>query len=192
MGYLALSHLTTYVDRYCQRKDRIKNERKFFFLCAPYLSYVPGRPGVIQNPRSDLALGASSRVDHTSLPFTALYQGRNRMPQVDLVRPARQPMQDDQHGPVVIGAQSRELVLAEVDGPRRQGLVDRLLLLRGRLDDEVDGEAPVELPVVGVEDPPLVVDGRGAQGHLRPHRLRVPVEDQRVEAARRHGRLTHL
>jgi len=105
------------------------------------------------------------------------------MPQIDLMRAAGETVQDNEHGTGVLRAHLSELLLGEVPRSRRQGGVGFL----GRLDDEVDGEAAVELDPVGLEDAPLVVDGRPVGLGRRPHGLQVPVEEQRVEIARRHS-----
>lgn len=97
-------------------------------------------------------------------------------------------MQDHEHGPRVGGSHIREFLFAEIRGPRRQGLVG----VRRGLRDKVDGEGPLELDVVGLEDAPLVVHVRAVLGGRGPYRLQMSVEEQRVELAGRDRVATHL
>lgn len=120
------------------------------------MSYIPGSTRIIEQARSDLAIGAAPRDDNAGLPLPTLDQRRNRMSEVNLMRAARQPMQDDKHRPLVVGAHSLELVVGEVRRPRGQGRVGLLLVL-GISHGEVHDEAAVELGVVRLEYPPLVV-----------------------------------
>lgn len=146
------------------------------------MSRIPRGTGVVEYPGGDLALGAAPRGDDTDLPLLVLDQGLNGVSQIHLMRASSEAMQDHEHGTGVVRAHARELLLAEIRRPRRQGLVR----VRGGLRHEVHGEAPPELGVVDLEYAPLVVDGRAVSLGRRPYRLHVPIEEQRVEMARRH------
>lgn len=154
-------------------------------MCISFVTNLSGIPrgtGIVKYPGRDLALGTASRDDDADLPFPIFDQGLNGMSQIHLMRASGQAMQDHEHGTGVVRAHVRELLFAKIRRPRRQGLIG----VRGGLRHEVHGEGPVELGVVGLEYAPLVVDGRAVSLGRRPYRLQVPVEEQRVEIARRH------
>lgn len=110
------------------------------------------------------------------------------MPEVDLVRAARQAMEDDEHGPVVIGADLGEIFVGEVGSPRRE----RFIHVRVWVYHKVDGKGARVSLVVGVEYLSAVVDGRAVFLDGGPHGLRMAIEEQRIELARRYCRFAHL
>jgi hypothetical protein len=152
------------------------------------LTNVPGRPRIVQHAARDLGPGASSRVDDADLPRLGLDQRGDGMAQVDLVRPSGQAMQDDKHGLVIIGWQSRKLLIGVVGGTARQVRVVALKWLSGK----VDGEAALVDAVVRLEQLAAVVDLGAIWLGGRPEGLQVAVEEQGVQVARRHGLFAHF
>ena len=146
---------------------------------ATHLSDVPGRPRVVQNPSRDGAHGTPTRVDYAYLPIPTLHQRRNRMPEVDLMRPARQAMEHHKHGPLVLAPKLPELRVLEELRPRGK----RRIAILKRLVYKVDRVGPLAGPVVRLEHLALVVDGRAVLLYGGPHGLHVAVEEQRVQVA---------
>ena len=133
------------------------------------LSHIPGGARVVEHATGNLAAGAAARVDDAHLPAAPAYQRRYGLPQIDLVRAAREPMQDHEHGFAVVRGHSPELLVGKVDCLSWQ----RLIRLFKRFDREVDCEDALVGRVVSVENLAAVEDRRAARLDRRPHGLQV-------------------
>jgi len=110
------------------------------------------------------------------------------MPKVDLVRTTRQAVETNQHRLVVLRSNVGKVVLREIGGSGREGLIHVLM----RVNNEIDGESAVIGLVVGIKDLSAVVDLGSMLLNRGEECLRMAVEEQWVELTRGRSLLADL
>ena len=83
-------------------------------VITTHLSNIPSCPRVEENTARQLAVGATPGIHHANLPVTTLYQGCYPLTEIDFVRPSRQAVERNKHGPSVVGCNLGELLLAVI------------------------------------------------------------------------------